>query len=176
MRTILSLFLVLLFVTGCGGGGDSGDGEQVPVLPEGPDPSETSGVPDNFLVDGSNNCSETGVSLPRGVHDFSYEGGGWFLDDDGTYEAEDVDGRWTWSQDRCFCVQPYGLDFVICNAVGNCQSCFDETDSTAPTYNPSTDLTGVNVDDVCSDPVLTTTAPLPRGYERHPREQKLLWR
>ena len=74
MRTILSFFLVLLFVAGCGGGGDSGDGEQVPVLPEGPDPSETSGVPGNFLAEGGNACSRIGASLPSGVHDFSYEG------------------------------------------------------------------------------------------------------
>ena len=101
--------------------------------------------------------------MPSGVHDFSYEGGGFVLDDDGTFRSDDFGGEWTWSQNRCFCVQPYGQDQVICDAVGSCQSCFDEPDSTVPTHNPDIIPTTMGVEDACSDPVLTRTAPLPRG-------------
>lgn len=129
MRAILSLFLVLLFVASCGGGGDGsngGDDELPPFEPFTP----TAGT------GGNNEVCQRQASLPRGVipieGSLTYElsGDEITLYDDGTYCFSSSGIRhcddWIWAQNRCLCVAVETI--VLCSASsGSCQSCYDSS-------------------------------------------------
>lgn len=126
MKTILSLFLVLLFVTGCGGG----------------DGSETSGTreTENFnpttiptAGGGEDVCTEN-RSLPRGNHPIedtttiTTSEGTLTLYSDGTYCIKFSDGLshcddWVSTPSGCLCLAVY-TSVVCTTSAGNCQSCF----------------------------------------------------